>query len=584
MEKQNLSYYLEKSKIINKLNYEKKIRIAFLGSYTINGIPETLQVICAENDIDCETFISNYNQYFQDILNPQSDLYKFLPDISFLLLDTRTILNKYFFNPYTESIEDRKIFIQEKINELSTLISKFKNSQSKLVITNLSIPTYSPYGIFENKTEYGLKDMVLDFNSKLSQLVFDSTFAYVLDFNNFVTYFGEKNIFNYKNYFFGDIKISFDLVPEFVGELMKYIFPILGLNKKCIVLDLDNTIWGGIVGEDGLDGISLGPTPPGNAYVEFQRILLSLQKRGIILAINSKNNFDDAIEVIRNHPHMVLQEKDFTIMKINWNEKSDNLKQISSELNIGLDSLVFFDDDPINQEQVKKLLPEVMTIDLPKDPTLYSQSVQRMNFFDVLKITDEDKKRNIMYKQDQHRKDFSKTTLDLDSFLNGLDIKLTFLPANKSTVPRISQLTLKTNQFNLTTNRYQESDIEKFITDKNFFLMCVNVEDKFGDNGITGTFIIKKNGKTEWILDTFLLSCRVMGRKIETAILFSLLAYAKKCGVKTIIGKYIPTKKNEPIKNFLSEHGFKQDGESWKFDLTTKIRPPKHIQMVNNIE
>ncbi len=584
MEKQNLSYYLEKSKIINKLNYEKKIRIAFLGSYTINGIPETLQVICAENDIDCETFVSNYNQYFQDILNPQSDLYKFLPDISFLLLDTRTILNKYFFNPYTESIEDRKIFIQEKINELSTLISKFKNSQSKLVITNLSIPTYSPYGIFENKTEYGLKDMVLDFNSKLSQLVFDSTFAYVLDFNNFVTYFGEKNIFNYKNYFFGDIKISFDLVPEFVGELMKYIFPILGLNKKCIVLDLDNTIWGGIVGEDGLDGISLGPTPPGNAYVEFQRILLSLQKRGIILAINSKNNFDDAIEVIRNHPHMVLQEKDFTIMKINWNEKSDNLKQISSELNIGLDSLVFFDDDPINQEQVKKLLPEVMTIDLPKDPTLYSQSVQRMNFFDVLKITDEDKKRNIMYKQDQHRKDFSKTTLDLDSFLNGLDIKLTFLPANKSTVPRISQLTLKTNQFNLTTNRYQESDIEKFITDENFFLMCVNVEDKFGDNGITGTFIIKKNGKTEWILDTFLLSCRVMGRKIETAILFSLLAYAKKCGVKTIIGKYIPTKKNEPIKNFLSEHGFKQDGESWKFDLTTKIRPPKHIQMVNNIE
>jgi FkbH-like protein len=207
-----------------------------------------------------------------------------------------------------------------------------------------------------------------------------------------------------------------------------------------------------------------------------------------------------------------------------------------------------------------------------------------MNFFDVLKITDEDKKRNIMYKQDQHRKDFSKTTLDLDSFLNGLDIKLTFLPANKSTVPRISQLTLKTNQFNLTTNRYQESDIEKFITDENFFLMCVNVEDKFGDNGITGTFIIKKNGKTEWILDTFLLSCRVMGRKIETAILFSLLAYAKKCGVKTIIGKYIPTKKNEPIKNFLSEHGFKQDGESWKFDLTTKIRPPKHIQMVNNIE
>lgn len=271
--------------------------------------------------------------------------------------------------------------------------------------------------------------------------------------------FGENNVFDFNYYYSGDVKIAFNFLPYLAKELFGYIKPILGLNRKCVVLDLDNTLWGGVIGEDGFDKIKLGQDAKGKAFVEFQKTLLALYQRGIILAINSKNNPEDALQVIKEHPNMILKEEHFAAMRINWNDKVSNMKEISNELNIGLDSMVFFDDDPINREIMKQAIPEVQTIDLPKNPATYVSILHSMNDFHVLKITDEDKKRGKMYFQQRKRNEFKSEVTNLEEYLKNMKISINVKKGNKFTIPRISQLTLKTNQFNLTTNRYQEEEL-----------------------------------------------------------------------------------------------------------------------------
>lgn len=572
-----ISNFINIAKSLDIKRYEKKIRIALLGSFTLNGIDETLQAKCADLKVGCITFVSGYNQYSQEILNPASELYIFSPEISFLIIDSRSILGKLFYSPYSIPEIERKAFIEKRISEIANLIKSYvDNSKSKLIITNLLIPTHSPYGLYETKMSYGLQDMINDFNTQLMKLVRVQESVYVYDFNGFVTKYGEKSVFDFRQFLFGDIKISLNSISYLVHDWLGYIKAILGLNKKCIVLDLDNTLWGGVVGEDGFEGIKLGNDPIGKSFVEFQNILLALHQRGIILAINSKNNQDDALHVIRDHPNMILREENFACMKINWNDKTINMKEIANELNIGLDSMVFFDDDPINREYVSLNLPQVLTVELPQDITQYAQILMSMNDFHLLKITEEDINRGQMYLQDKQRKGFEQSVTSLQDFLTNLDIKLTIKPANDFTIPRISQLTLKTNQFNLTTRRYQEEEIRKFIKE-NYWVGCAQIEDKFGDNGITGVFIIKKEN-SEWLIDTFLLSCRVMGRKVEDAILGHILQKAKEEQVNIVKGEFISTNKNTPCESFFSDYGFKRDGKYWICDLLNNtIKTPAHI-------
>jgi FkbH-like protein len=577
-----LSEYIIESKKINSSDFESKIKIALLGSFTLDGLNETIKVKCSELKVGCDTFYGGYNRYNEEILNSKSKLYSFSPDVCFLILDTRNILGDLFYYPYNLSVDKRREFIQNKINELNNLIKSFKEkSNSKLVISNFIIPTYSPYGIFETKTDYGLQEMVFDLNHKLNNICRDENSIYVYDINGFVSKHGEENVFDFQQYFFGDVKISLRYIPILANDLLGYIKPTLGLNKKCIVLDLDNTLWGGIVGEDGFNKIKLGPQPPGNTYVEFQKYLLSLHERGIILAVNSKNNLDDAIEVIKNHPNMILRENHFGCLKINWNDKVTNLKEIAQELNIGLDSIVFIDDDPVNRDFVRETLPEVLTIELPKDPSLYVSTLIGLNDFHVIKITKEDKQRGKMYTQQRMRVESEKNSTSFEEYLKQLNIKIHIKKADEFTIPRISQLTLKTNQFNLTTKRYQEEDIKNFSQDKKKIVGCARIEDKFGDNGITSVFIVKKDNEEEWIIDTFLLSCRVIGRGVEEGILDYIINEARKNNVKRIIGNFIPTKKNKPSESFLPNFGFEKENEHWIYDLEKYSKKPSHLLLLN---
>ena len=577
---QKLSHYINKSSELIGKTFGKKIRIGILCSFTMNGLEETMQVKSAEKNIDCITYVGGYNQYNQEILTPESNLYKFSPDITFLLIDTRNILGDLFHLPYSGSTSERKSFVEKKLKEIQNLANTFTSrTKSKLVIANFGIPTYSSHGIIETKIEYGFHQMIEDLNRGLINFFANFDSIYVYDFNGFVSRYGENNVFDYKQFFFGDMKISLDYIPYLANDLMGYVIGYLGLSKKCIVLDLDNTLWGGVIGEDGFNGIRLGPEPPGNTYLEFQRVLLSLYQRGIILAINSKNNFDDALKVIKEHPYMVLREEHFASMRINWNDKVSNVKEIASELNIGVDSVVFFDDDPVNREYMKLNMPQILTADLPQDSSQYAQILKQMNEFSVLNITNEDTKRGKMYVEQHKRDDLKQSTPNLESFLKNLELRLLIKKVNEFTIPRISQLTLKTNQFNLTTKRYQESDIRKFSEDNKYLVGCLQVEDKFGDNGITGVFIVYKDNPKEWFIDTFLLSCRVMGREVEKGMLGYIMSKAKENGVEQIKAQFITSQKNKPIEDFLPNCGFHKNDDYWIYSLKSPFSIPDYLMV-----
>jgi len=576
-EENPLSFYINKSKEVTK-EFDKKIKIGLLSSYSINGLKEILKVKSAERNISCKIYEAPYNQFAQEILNQDSGIYRFSPELTFLIIDTRNIFGELFRFPYSISSSERKQFVEKKIHEIKNLVDKFvEKTNSKLIITNLNIPSFSPNGIFESKIEYGLNEMIKDFNQKLIENYLNSENVYVYDFERFVSKNGEDNVFNYSQFFFGDLKISMEYLPIFGQDLMKFVIGYLGISKKCIVLDLDNTLWGGIVGEDGFNGIKLGPEPPGNSFMEFQRVLLSLHQRGIILAINSKNNYDDAIKVIKEHPYMILKEEHFASIRINWKDKVTNMKELVHEINIGSDSLVFIDDDPVNREFVKSIFPEILVVDLSDDPSSYASTIENIIDFSVLKITKEDKNRGKMYFRQKIINELEESTPDLQSFLSQLDLKIIIKEVDEFTLPRVSQLILKTNQFNLTTKRYQELDIKEMIQDPNFIVGCAQVEDKFGDNGITGVFIIKKESKEEWIIDTFLMSCRIMGRDIEKGIMTFIKNKARESDVKIIKADFLHTKKNKPIENFLPNSEFKKEDKYWTYTIKSEIKFPDYL-------
>ena len=577
MEK-SLSEYLELAEKIIPNKHKKRIKVGFLSSFTVNGLPEVMKIKCEQREISAQTYLGEYNQYNQDILDSNSKLYKFQPNITFLILDIRSVFGDFFYFPYQNEQEKNKKFVKEKVDELINLVKIFtKNTSSKLIISNIHVPFFSPYGIAETNSNFGYHDAILYFNKILKEKIQEIDLAYLFNFNSFVSKYGEDNVFNYQNYFFGDIKIALNYIPNLAEYLISYIIGYLGITKKCIVLDLDNTLWGGIVGEDGFNGIQIGPQPPGNAFVEFQKHLKSLSQRGIILAINSKNNFDEAINVIENHPHMILRKDDFASIVINWENKVQNMRKIATQLNIGLDSFVFFDDDPVNREFVRNELPQVYVPEISSDPSEYSKILLSLNDFSNLQITEEDISKKKMYQEQKQRVDLQDSSTNLTDFLKTLDLHVKIKKADNFTIPRISQLTLKTNQFNLTTKRYQKEEIEKFSTNKNMLVGSAQVIDKFGDNGITCVFNVKEEKPKEWILDSFLLSCRVMGRQVENVIINYIIEEARKNNIKKIKATFIPTEKNSPIQEFLPSCGFQKENNFWIYDVEKPFKSPDFV-------
>ena len=323
--------------------------------------------------------------------------------------------------------------------------------------------------------------------------------------------------------------------------------------KKCLVLDLDNTLWGGVIGEDGKDGIALSLTPPGNRFMAFQQAILDHYDRGVILAINSRNNENDVWDVIRNHPNQILKEKHFAAYRINWNDKAENIKELAKELNIGLDSMVFLDDDPTNRAMVRALVPEVEVPELPVDPKEYTQFLNSLPYFESLVITDEDKMRGNLYVTERLRKEEEKQYESKEDFLKSLDLSLFIFKDDNSCIPRLSQLTGKTNQFNTLKQPLSEDEISEYIKNENHHVYHARLQDKFGDYGIILFALVEKE-ELVWHIKSLLMSCRVFGKDVEEAFFATIVKQAKDMGVNLITIAQEETEKNLPAREFIKKH------------------------------
>ena len=415
------------------------------------------------------------------------------------------------------------------------------------------------YAVPFTDDSYELKSAIAEYNLALYAFERQHSNVKVIDITEFTRRYAAQDLFDWKFYFISQMGMSPRLSKDFIAWWNKKLDSIALKRKKCLVLDLDNTLWGGVLGEEGIEGIKIGGDYPGKAFFYWQEALLELSKSGVILTICSKNNEQDVLDAWKKNPFMVLKKENFAAWRINWTDKATNIQELAKELNIGLDSFVFIDDNPTERELIKQMLPMVSVPDFPTQPyelpIFFKQLVE--DYFKVYSVTNEDKKKTEQYKANAKRAHAAASFTDFSAFLRSLDIQITIEAANDFNIQRIAQMTQKTNQFNLTTKRYTDTDIQGFIK-QGWKIWCISVADKFGDNGITGAIMVTPEGE----IDTFLLSCRILGKGIEFAFVKKIIAMLKIEGVTNLKASYLPTAKNAQVREFWDKCGFTLEFET----------------------
>lgn len=422
-------------------------------------------------------------------------------------------------------------------------------------------PAWPSYGIADVGMPVGHRAAIDELNRMVSSELLVAGNAFLVDTSLCSARVGAAQFYDWRYWYMARSPYSRSALAELATEIAKYVRALAGRARKCLVLDCDNTMWGGIVGEDGLDGIKIGVEHPGAAFRDFQQEILNLYHRGVILAICSKNNEQDVAEVFRSRPEMVLREEHFAVMRVNWRDKAANLREIASEIGIGLDSLVFIDDSEFEVNLVRSALPEVETLLFPAARASENHSrLASCGLFDTLSVTDEDRARGQMYRAEVARKALRVTATDMGEYLRSLEMRLTIQEIAEGDLDRAAQLCQRTNQFNLTTRRYARDDLALLASTPGTILRQMRLADRFGEYGVIGLAIMKVN-EGNGVFDTFLMSCRALGRGVETAFLTVCADAMAKQGARTIRGCYIPTKKNAQVSEFFAQHGFDRVGD-----------------------
>lgn len=561
--------------------------LAILRSFTVEPVIPLLRAGAFVGNLDLNVRLGDFNAYTQEILDPTSQLYTNSPDIVVLAIQTRDIAPKLWEEYSDLSGAQISAAMDQVIGTFHDLIRAFRaNSSAYLIVHNLEVPRYVSRGILDNQTEMSQVEAIQEINRNLRRIAKEHVGVYVLDYDGLVAHHGRSRWFDENKWLTMRMPLSADSLLQLANEWLRYVHPLTGKICKVLVTDLDNTLWRGVIGEHGMDGIEIGSDYPGVAHQTLQRAMLDLYKRGILLAICSKNNRSDAMEVLEKHPGMLLRPNHFAAFRINWNDKAQNLREIAAELNIGTEALAFVDDNPIERKHVRMILPEVTIIDLPDDPMMYSESIRENPVFERLTLSEEDRERGRYYAMQRQRVELKTRHTLVDDFYRSLQQEAEVALLTSATAKRIAQLTQKTNQFNLTTHRYSEQDLTELAETSDWDVYSLNVRDVFGNNGLIGVAILRYTERTCEI-DTFLLSCRVIGRTIETAFLSYLIQEARTAKVRQLYGWYYPTKKNQPARNFYKDHGFElidkqKGGTFWSLELgRSAVQCPEWITLKN---
>ncbi|HMY34948.1 MAG TPA: HAD-IIIC family phosphatase [bacterium] len=542
--------------LVNHLDHlekkpEQSVRIHILRNFTIEGIEPFLKFYHYQSGIRPEISFGNYDNVRQELLDKKSSLYQHHPDIVVLGLVLETLdTNLRTFGWTADRV----------ISEIESLLdTALQNTQALLAVNTFVPPWDSEWGMYRSPDAAERFEEVQRINRKIRERVRrDPTRLYLMDWERYLIRLGEEAAMDYRFWYTSKAPFKKDFMSAYAFDIAKLSRGLKGKTKKCLVLDCDNTLWGGIIGEDGVSSIKLDRDSfPGRVYRDFQLNALALYERGILLTLCSKNNEADVWEVFDHHPDMALRREHIAAWRINWTDKATNIRSLAEELNIGLDSFVFVDDSPAECELVRTMIPDVTVLQVPQKLYTYPPFVIRSGFFDALQVSSEDKNRTRMMHEESMRRVEETRYTSIDDYLASLQLYATIHEAPTDEIPRVAQLTQKTNQFNVTTRRYSEAQITAFAENPDASVWTMRAGDKFGDFGLTAVIIVTRNGDTAEV-DSFLLSCRILGRKLETAFVRHVMAaLTPRWNIRTWQAYYIPTKKNGQTEKFWDSFGFR---------------------------
>lgn len=542
----------------------KSLSCGLLSSFTLDQLPGVLRDRLESTGVNCRWFVGPFNQYPQLILTPDSELIATNPQVVFLAVAIEDLLSN-LPSPWSQA-EARQ---QEADRRIRDFMSLAKCLTERLPSARIFVHDFlplapQPHAILSVKSRLGLQHLALQANLALAKLASECPNLSVVHLEDVFASMPQNAVMDPRYFYLAKMRFGRNAMENLAVFYSRVIRALLGLRKKCIVLDLDNTLWGGIVGEDGIEKLILSDDGPGKAFQDFQRILLEYYETGTLLAICSKNDEALALSVLRDHPSMILRPQYFAAIRINWEDKAANLQAIAAELNLGVDSLVFLDDSEFERSQVRRMVPSITVPDLPPDWSDYPAFAASLPFFDALSTTEDDRRRGQMYAEDRQRRGLVQGAASLDEFLRDLAITVTVRRADQMLVPRVAQLTQRTNQFNLTTRRYTEGELASLLQQESWRVFGVQSRDRIGDTGVVGAALVQlDHSRTTARLDTFLLSCRILGRGIEAAFLAGICSDLRADGFATMEAEFIPTDRNGLAKEFLPKLGFNFGGGMW---------------------
>lgn len=554
---------LEKNckKETDNLKYECKL--AVLGNCATQHLATAIKGYAYEASIAMEVFDADYNQIDAQIMDKGSELYQFNPEFVLLYLCSEKLYEEFCSYPD----EERTNFAIHKIEQIEQYWNILRGGGIKASVLQFNFVEADDrvFGNYGNKTQDSYIYQVRKMNFLLMEQCQQHKNVFVIDIAYMQNYFGDNVLYDEKLYYIAKMPISTHVLPDVAKQIVDVVKAVKGNIKKCAILDLDNTLWGGVIGDDGLENIQIGELGLGHAFSEFQMWLKELKKRGIILAVCSKNEEDIAKEPFLKHPEMVLHMEDISMFVANWEDKASNIKLIQSTLNIGMDSIVFLDDNPFERNLVKSIIPDITVPDLPEDPSRYLSYIKSLNLFETASYSEADKIRTKQYQEEADRAILQKQFVSYDEYLESLEMVAEVKPFDKFHFSRIAQLTQRSNQFNLRTIRYTEQEIERIAQDENYLTMYFTLKDKFGDYGLISVVILDKQDDALFISE-WLMSCRVLKRGMEEFIVDNIIQMAARQGVSKVIGEYIRTPKNNMVSDIYARMGFNEQGNG-KYEI-----------------
>lgn len=541
----------------------KKIKIGLLTDSSSQLLNIAIKGTGIDNGIDFDIFEADYNQINRQIFDSSSDFYSSKPDVTVISISTNRIVKEFYALPYNE----RNVFWIKYTDYIKAIFKEVLSKlNAKIIFLGFNEIDDRVFGNYSNKTGLSFIYQIRKINLFLMELAQKEPDLFICDCQSLYNEYGTDFILDRSSYIRSDLIWSLDFLPVLSKNIVDIIIAMYGGSKKCLILDLDNTVWGGVIGDDGIDSIQIGDLGVGKAFTELQYWIKELKKRGVIICVCSKNTMEIAKEPFLYHPDMILRDDDIAVFVANWESKVDNIRYIQKVINIGFDSMVFLDDNPFEREVVKNELPEIEVPDLPEDPVDYLQFIKRQNLFEISTFSEVDLDRTQQYKEEADRTIFQKSFKNEDEYLESLNMVCHVEEFNSFNIPRVAQLLQRSNQFNLRTIRYSETDVQKIANDPKFQTLAFNLKDKFGNSGLISAVILEIDGNKAFI-NTWVMSCRVLKRGVENFILNTVVDTIQENNCEYLVGEYIQTKKNAIVKDLFKQLGFHYNNNNWKKDI-----------------